>query len=306
MIQSNYEAMGRIRYDVLKSFFEALSHKNIPYAVIKGEILSLYAYGKAGQRYSGDVDILVSINDVERVKSELKELGFNARDSFDTDIALFSTHQSITHVKEVNGECIEVDINHDVFWAEYTGERLDISEFLSDTIEVEIYNCNIKTVTPLKAMMILALHHYRELNSLFYLSTPNCIDYKLFRDVYHLWTNNKQIIMDKLYEISSKYKIIPYVYYVLYYTNQVFADDDLENMVQSLETEEGKALLNFYGLTKEERKEWKVDFFTRLNEEHVFNLIKDDLTQNDIEKLNVMHSIFPSQYWATVYSQLRK
>lgn len=306
MIQSNYEVVSRKRYYELKPFFEVLSHKNIPYAVIKGEVLSLYAYSKVGQRHSGDVDILVSINDVERVKKELEVLGFNARDSFDIDIALSSTHQSIVHVKEVDSEHIEVDINHDVFWAEYTGERLDISQLLSDTIEVEIYNCNIKTFTPLITMMLLALHHYRELNSLFYLSIPNCIDYKLFRDVYHLWTNNKQIMIGKLYEISSKYKIIPYVYYVLYYTNQVFADADLEKLVQSFETEEGKELLNFYGLTKEERKEWKIDFFTRLNEENVFNFIKDDLTLNDIERLNAMHSIFPSQYWATVYSQLRK
>jgi hypothetical protein len=305
-MQSNYEVVGKKRYYELKPFFEALSHKNISYAVIKGEVLSLFAYGKTGQRHSGDVDILVAINDVERVNKELEELGFNARDSFEINIALSSTHQSIAYAKEADGEYIEVDINHDVFWAEYTGERLDISEFLSDTIEVEIYNCNIKTVTPLKAMMLLTLHHYRELNSLFYLSIPNCIDYKLFCDVYHLWTNTKQIMTEKLHEISSKYKIIPYAYYVLYYTNQVFADTDLEKLVQSFETEEGKSLLNFYGLTNEERKEWKVDFFTRLNEEHVFNFIKDDLTLNDIERLNAVHSIFPSQYWATVYSQLRK
>ena len=45
-------------FERIKDLLEMLS---INYAVIKGEALSLQAYGKVGQRIYSDIDILVSI-----------------------------------------------------------------------------------------------------------------------------------------------------------------------------------------------------------------------------------------------------
>ena len=72
---------------------------------------------------------------------------------------------------------------------------------------------------------------------------------------------------------------------MLYYTNQVFLDDEISKILELLETDEGNALLDCYGLSSLERKKWKVDFLTRLNSDDMFDLIKNDLDSKDIEKL---------------------
>lgn len=59
--------MSKIK-DVLKQLYiqecytyikEVLSRSDFNYAIIKGEALSRQAYGKTGQRYSSDIDVLV-------------------------------------------------------------------------------------------------------------------------------------------------------------------------------------------------------------------------------------------------------
>ena len=49
--------IGKMRYNELSAILPDIA---FPYAIVKGEVLSLYAYGDVGQRVSSDVDILVS------------------------------------------------------------------------------------------------------------------------------------------------------------------------------------------------------------------------------------------------------
>ncbi len=78
---------------------------------------------------------------------------------------------------------IEIDLNFDIFWDEYEGKRIDIDEFLSDTIEMEIYGVKVKTFPPIKALIQLVLHHYKDMNSLFLLATRKSIRYDMFKDI---------------------------------------------------------------------------------------------------------------------------
>lgn len=257
--------------------------------------MSIAAYGRIGQRYSSDVDLFVSLKNVTMIKTLLLFYGFDILndDRFDQVVAMSSTHQSIPYLKIVNRIKIEVDINHNLFWGEYRGKRIDIDEFLANTIEIDVYSCKIKTLAPLKAMIQLILHHYKEMNSIYHLGGHNCINYNMFKDVYYLWKNNQETIsLDKLYDMSLDYEIIPYVFYILHFTNQIFNDSDLEKYVKTFNTSEGVSLLDYYGLADKERKQWKVDFKTRLETENLYDLIKDDLTENDFEKLERNRKIF--------------
>lgn len=287
--------ISKKRYFELELFATLLLIKHIPYSVIKGEPLSLSAYGKVGQRNSSDVDFLVSMKNIEAFKSALLSCGFKTQNNNRVDqiTAVSFTHQSIPYYKMSDQIKIEIDLNHDLFWGEYTGKRIDISEFLSDTIEMNIYGCKIKTLPALKAMVQLILHHYKEMNSIYHLAGHNCINYNMFKDVYYLWKNNQETIsLEKLYAISSEYEIIPYVFYVLYFTNWIFQDDDLEKYVNAFETSEGVELLDYYGLAEKERKQWKVDFQTRLEADNLYEFIRDDLTEADVEKLERNRRIF--------------
>ena len=141
--------------------------------------------------------------------------------------------------------------------------------------------------------MQLILHHYKDMNSIFLLATRKSIRYNMFKDVYHLLKNNLDTIaLDKLYAMSTRYEIIPYVYYILYYTAILFKDEFLREYIEAFKTPVGEELLNCYGLNKSERREWRVDFQTRLESSSLYELIKDDLTSDDLEKIAINKRVF--------------
>ena len=82
------------------------------------------------------------------------------------------------------------------------------------------------------------------------------------------------------------------MYYILYYTGLLFKDDVLKEYVNTFKTQEGKNLLNCYGLNEAERREWRIDFNTRLEGKILYELIKDDLTERDVEKITLNRKVF--------------
>lgn len=291
---------GFIQYKHISNILPAINL--IPYAIIKGAVLSYYAYGDYGKRAFKDTDLLVDrkmIADIEKILRSNDFLQVNYKNSITkTDrqaraFCMINSHQILPYYRFINDQPICFDINFDLFWGEYEGKRIDVERFLSDTIEMEIYGVKVKTLPPIKAMIHLILHQYKDINSLFLLATRKSIRYDMFKDVYYLLKNNLDAIsLDKLCAMSAEYEIIPYVFYILYYTGQVFDDDVLKQYIEAFRTPEGEALLNCYGLCEKERREWKCDFKTRLDSDHLYELIKDDLTERDKEKIAINKRIF--------------
>lgn len=286
--------ISKKRYEACSDLF--LSLKRQQYVVVKGEPLSLLAYRKLGERHSSDIDFLVPKKSLKLIEDILGKNIFvsNSISRSDRILMLSSSHQVQPWSKDIAviGN-VTIDLNFDLFWGEYNGKRIDIEQFLSDTIEMEIYGVKVKTLPPLKAMVQLILHHYKEMNSIYHLAGHNCINYNMFKDVYYLWKNNKNdITLERLYSLCSEYEIIPYAFYVLYFTNWIFKDEELQKYVDALRTAEGEHYLDYYGLAEKERKPWKVDFQTRLETDNLYELIKDDLTKEDIEKLERNRRIF--------------
>lgn len=285
------------RYLQLKKI---LSDVTVPYAVIKGEPLSLLCYNKKSVRNSQDIDILIDrqhISYFERLLQENDFIRLINQDEFvnreSRILCISQSHQIPPYVKETSNQQIEIDINFDIFWGEYTGKRIDIAEFLADTIVQDIYGCKVKVLSPLKAMVQLILHQYKDMNSIFLLATRKSIKYSMFKDVYCLWKNNQEAIsLEKLYAISLEYEIIPYVFYVLYFTNWIFQNSDLNKYVDAFRTSEGESLLDYYELAEKERKTWRYDFKTRLESDNLYNLIKNDLTEKDQEKITINKRVF--------------
>lgn len=270
----------------------------VKYAFIKGESLSLLAYGKLGVRISSDIDILIPRDSLRFIEKAIIAKGYNTdlplSEQRNTRIfCLSSSHQLMPYRKICRNLNIEIDLNFDLFWGEHSDGTIDITEFLSDVIDIEIYGNLVKTLPPLKAMVQLVLHHYKEMNSIYHLAGHNSIKFDMFRDVFFLWENNREIMtQDEMLKISEKYGIVPYVYYVLSFTNKIFQDVELSKYVDAFRTPEGVDLLDYYGLSEKERKPWRFDFKTRLESENLYELIKDDLTQEDFEKLDRNRLIF--------------
>jgi len=284
-----------IRYNGMEEVLKQINA--LPYAIIKGEPLSVLAYKKIGMRRSGDIDILVPrqyIADLEKILTNngfCPSLNYNYSDEHLTQrgvrvFYLSSSHQIYSYKKQINKIKLEIDINFDIFWGEYIGKRIDINKFLSDTIEMDIYGHKVKTLPPLKAFVQLCLHHYKGMNSIYTIVRSNGISVKMLQDVYYLLINNqKDISIEKLYHISNDYRIVPYIFYLLYYTSRVFCDDKLKKYVEAFRTVEGENLLDYYGLANNERKRWKIDFRKRLESNNIYDYIKDDLSKDDLDKI---------------------
>ena len=284
----------KICFNDLKELFRSL-YGSISYAVLKGEVLSYYAYNSFGKRNSNDIDILIPKYHINYLVNLFKENGYIRKyvNRSTTLFYVFCTHQCIPFYKKSKLAWINIDLNFDIFWGEYQGKRVDMEEFLSDTVEMNIYGITVKTLPPLKTLIQLILHHYKDMNSLFLLSTRKSIHYNMFKDVYYLFKNNLDAIpLDKLYEMSLQYEIIPHVYYVLYHTGLLFEDEVLQRYIAAFKTDEGETLINCYGLTESERKEWKYDFETRLKANNLYELIKTDLTEKDKQKIEINKQFF--------------
>lgn len=272
---------------------------NIQNAIVKGGALSNLCYNNPNERFSNDIDILLPRHLLKKADEILVQNGFGQKSKNPAEkrknqiLCLSASHQTLPYSKNLDNYLISIDLNFDIFWGEYEGKRVDMDEFLSDTIEMDIYGIKVKTLPPLKAMVQLILHHYKDMNSIFLLATRKSIKYDMFKDVYYLLKNNlTDISLAKLYSMSAEYEIIPYVYYVLYYTGKIYDDKILKEYIEAFRTPEGKALLNCYGLNGAERREWKYNFKTRLESDSLYELIKNDLTYKDIEKIALNKKVF--------------
>lgn len=291
MLEKNisYSEKTRNMYLQLRPVWDELNGNFCNYANIKGEALSLQAYGENGRRQYGDIDILISRENIKFLEKILKKNGFYTKDTskYDKILYLSASHQTTPWKKTLdNGFSISVDVNFDVFWGEYTGKRFNMDSFLHDAKSCVIFGCTVKVLPIMKAFIQLVLHHYKEMNSIYHLATHNSINRKMFDDVYNLIVNNKkELSVSSLYESCVAYDIVPYVYYILFYTYLIYRDDFLGKYVEKFSCEEGDYLLDKYGLSKKEQKVWKFDFETRLKSENLLTLIKNDLTDTDFNKI---------------------
>lgn len=288
-----YSIFSSLRIHESAEVFRLLT--NYKYAYIKGEALSYQAFGKMGQRRSQDIDLLICRKDIKDIEHLLISNGFRTRSLSKEDrvTAVAYSHQMPPYKRNGTFGSILFDLNFDVFWGEYTGQRINIDEFLTDTIEMEVYGVRVKTLPPLKALIQLVLHHYKEMNSIYHLSCHNCINHKMFKEVYYLWKRNQtDMKLDELFSVCYSYEILPYMYYVLYFTNLIYGDSELEKYVDTFKTPFGIYLLDYYGLSSRERKKWRVDFQTRLKTNNLLEIINNDLSEEDYEKIERTRILF--------------
>lgn len=297
-INNMYSIERKILYKELNPLFKMLIDRS--YAVVKGEALSHQIYGSIDRRKSSDIDILIDKSNVKLLESELKKLGFKQRLPQDPKIVrrnrvlcMTYSHQLPSYHKEVMGFHLNVDVNYDVFWGEYEGLRIPINDFLSNTVETNIYGVSVKILPLEKAFIQLILHHYKEMNSLYHLSHYNCIRTHMFRDIRDILMLNKDILTPQVINnLCRKYSVGNYVFYMIYYTTIVFGDDYLNEIMKHVEEFRNEHLINSFGLNVRERKLWGIPFEKRLDNNGIWEFIKGICTDEDSKKIELGNSIF--------------
>ena len=298
MIDKLYKLERKLLYKELQPLFEALS--SVRYAVVKGEVLSQQIYGVPDRRKSNDIDILIDKRNVKFLEKQLINLGFEQKLPEDTAearrnrvLCMAYSHQIPSYHKEKFGFHFNVDVNYDIFWGEYEGQRCDIDEFLSDTMDMEIYGVMVKTLPIEKAFVQLVLHHYKEMNSLYHLSQCNTIRTYMFKDIYDMIISNAETLSTEIvYRLSRQYLIEKYMYYMLYYTGRTYENIVLEKYMRMLMKYKDCELIESYGLCDSERKKWKIPFDERLENDGIHVYIQQNLDSADAKKVETNLGLF--------------
>ena len=301
MSLSNYISYKVNNYILFEQYSSLafLRDSSIRHAFTKGAVLSQRCYNAPYSRGIGDIDILVPPLALNKMESLLKANGFKecinneTTNRFSRVFLLSNSHQVIPYFKKLVHSSVIVDINFDVMWGEYEGIKIDMDDFLSDTVCINICGSTIHTLTTIKSFVHLILHHYKDMNSIYILATRNSINRNMFRDIYSFFMNNLESLQFKqLYDLCYDYKITPYMFYMFYYLGQLYDDDLIKYYTDGFRTEEGITLLDCYGLCAQERKKWKYSFKTRLETDNLLSLIQDDLTDKDLEKIRINNFVF--------------
>ncbi len=285
------------RYKQCAELFNKFEECNIPYAVIKGAVLSVAAYNNPFIRHSGDIDLLVNRKNIDQIKKIMLELGFiqgrvteNGIEPFSRKELLFQTsmsHQIAPFVKNTNKKLcpyVNVDINLDILWGE-SEQNADMDFVLEKTQDTTINHITFKKLCPEMEFISLCLHHYKDMNSI-YLLYERGLRLSHFCDIY-FYIKNSKICLKKLNDFCHKLNVKEYVYYCLYYTNLIFSDSKLDEYQKLLYSKKAEELIDKFGLDDQERQTWNVDFFTRLFEANMSQHIENTLDKNLLNKIKI-------------------
>ena len=106
----------------------------IDYVYIKGETTSLMAYDSIGSRKTGDIDLLISRDNIKQAEEILKNNGFSQK--LNSSLSkLFNekfSHQTMPWIKVIGNLVIQIDINVNIFWGEYQGDYSIVKDFISN------------------------------------------------------------------------------------------------------------------------------------------------------------------------------
>ena len=286
-------AARKVKYQYLINLLNQKA--DFPYAVIKGEVLSVMAYGAAGKRNSGDIDVLVDRKDLKALEAILKEDGFESAELTRQEkiVARAFSHQIEPYHKQLPLGTLEVDINYELIWGEWQGKKPSVSEMLARRETVDVFGVQVPCLTVEDAFIQMCLHHYKDMNVLFHLTLHNPIDRRLFKDVAGFWALQRgKMDLIKLRCWMEEYQLTPFFYYIAYYTAKVCEVPELASWAKEMESPEAVALLDTFGLAESERKTWPWPFEERLENEQLPELVRSLLTEQELEKAEQNHKIF--------------
>ncbi len=214
----SHEVMRKQHLSTCKDIVNVLEDRGIAYAAIKGfSLASCYPHGVL--RPQGDIDLLVSERDIEKVQDLLLRMGFVQGLIFDLDkgVELFSDTQKnwyrahcphlapFVRISAELGlsEIVEVHLRLNFAFEPY---RYNIDELLARTVFDEFRGVSFRTLAPTDNLVFLCGHLYRD-NSELHTISDN-IGRRLYRIldivVFSRRYRNK-IAWNTLFDVAERY-----------------------------------------------------------------------------------------------------
>lgn len=283
------------RFYYCRNFLSEL--RSIPYAIIKGAVLSKQIYNNTGYRFSGDIDLLVSQNHVDDVKRILFDNGFIQGKVVDDEIVPYSrteliyqksfTHQIASFVKKTDSlicPFVNVDVNADIFWGE-SNKKVDMDSILSDIVDVDLFNVTIKKLSVEKEFISLCLHHYKDMNSIYLLSQRG-LSLSQFCDIY-FYIENQNLNYKNLKDICVQLGCLEYVFFCVHHTSQLFKCGKCIELSHFLRTDDGESFLSRFGLSEDERHIWDKPITVYLFKDNIREYVSSKLSEKEKTKVAI-------------------
>ena len=254
---------------------KVLQDNDIKHSFLKGAVLNTLVY-EFGERISSDTDMLVSVNDLDKVVSILKEIGYSQGEVY-SDVFTPATKKEILFKKLNTYEIVPlakpVDERHFPF------HELDINFRLGNDATIEesesllmrssiIGNENYKISSfPIEEFLLFeCIHHYREAIMVYKIVRGEDLTLYKFMDIHHLLARFGSVIdWDKLLQITKEMDRIKDVYYTLYFTEILYPQSISEDILNCFKPEDVSFLDEYRGRDNtDEVYKWKKDFIHRV------------------------------------------
>jgi len=294
----------KLRYRAAAAVFQMLHEQKIPYAAVKGAVLSRRIYGKETARHSGDVDLLLPREYADQLKQCFLENGFIQGYLRNGKVIPYTrreiifqsaqSHQIASFLRaDENPLCpfVNYDGNIELFWGE-SGRRTDMESFLSDTVPMTVGGQCVQTLPPEKEFIALCLHHYKDWNSVYLLAEQGTALSHFFDILGYLLSVKPDI--QKLRQISEAFGAVEYVYFCLWYTYSLLEHPALIPYLEAMKTPAGEALENTYGLSESERRTWTISLSERIFDPEFSARFTEGLRESDMEKIKTNRAMMQS------------
>lgn len=301
LLQTLQQVVINTRFRAAEAVVHYLNSNQIPYAVVKGAVLSKRIYGNETARFTGDVDILLPRKYVDDIKNCFLRNGFQQGRIVDDKIVPYTrrelifqstqSHQLAPFVTTTGNKIcpfVNYDINVELFWGE-SGQHTDMEAFLADTVPMVIGGIEVCILPPEKEFAAMCLHHYKDWNSI-YLLAERGVPLSHFFDVYGYLLVQKPDAQ-KLRRICDWLNATKYVYFCIKYTSELFGVACFNHYLKALETPENNIRTDFYGLNENDRRPWNISLASRVFDKSFSVQFRQSLTERDREIIWLNHTM---------------
>ncbi len=282
LMRNEYELAGlrnETYFKELDNLYAEFHKESVRVAILKGNYLSREVYPEISTRTFNDLDLLISIEDANKVVSIVENVGFIQGDyDKEKDEIVPSTrkqklyHQMATHELQVClkktdypfTRIIEVDFNHDILWKGNCPYRIDTKELLDRAEPIRILKSDALVLNREDCLLQLICHLYKEAVVINWIADARDLKLYKFADIATFAIKYANSIdWNRLEELSCYYKCEKVVYYVLYYVRYLYGDVIPEWVLNQYKFD-SYDFLNEYGVENEMPKQWKSKFSERI------------------------------------------
>jgi hypothetical protein len=256
---------------ILMSELEIIKKKckenNIIVAPVKGAFLLNKLYLNYQIRFSGDLDILISKKNVNKIIGIMYELGYVQGKCKNDCIVKMSRQEEILWKLNMGNLYPFVKLCEYGYPIEI---KIDFRFSLDDRLDSTAVDTMLKTVSHEEMdeemyLIHMCTHLYNEASNLYFAKWNKDINIIKFCDIREYILNCcDNAILNKAIEFAKKYLFEDALYYTFYYLKELYNDGYEDNVLDKLTHIEEKKIQEYKINKYSEKMQWKNSFKTRM------------------------------------------